>query len=247
MGVFEFTVLLVTVFVGGAVGLLVKQPNKKVIQSILSFGGAYVLGISVLHIMPEVFYHSSYPIGLWVIGGFFVQLVLEQFSKGVEHAHIHAKQGASNFFAIQIMIGLCLHAFLEGMPFGLEEHAGHAHEGHSHGTLTDSLLLGIVLHKIPAAFALVLILVNSGFAKKTALLCLTLFAFMSPLGGLFGQVFPWTDSEIFTKIMAVVLGSFLHIATTILFEVDGDSHHNISLRKLSAILLGIFLSIITII
>ncbi len=247
MGYWGIAILFVTVMVGGALGFFVKEANTSKLKLVLSFGGAYIFGISVLHLMPEIFGTGIPRIGLWVIGGFFLQLILEQFSQGVEHAHIHAHKNASGRFAIQIMIGLCLHAFLEGIPLGggNEFHIGHDHP-EIMGNYTNALLWGIVLHKIPAAFALVLVLIGSGFSKKLVWLCLIAFAIMSPLGAFLGVQTDWFHGSGSIYILAVVLGSFIHIATTILFEVENKGHHSISWPKLIAIIIGIALAILTI-
>jgi len=56
----------------------------------------------------------------------------------------------------------------------------------------------------------------------------------------------WLDAHKMTVIMAVVVGSFLHIATTILFEVDSSRHHHISIPKTVAILIGLGMAVMTI-
>jgi zinc and cadmium transporter len=76
-----------------------------------------------------------------------------------------------------------------------------------------------------------------------------IFASMSPLGALVGKIL--TDQNILTierqnYVVAFVIGSFLHIATTILFEVESAEHHSISMRKLIAILIGIGMAVLTI-
>jgi len=247
MGIGGIILLFTTVIFGGALGFFIQKPNRSYLKLMLSFGGAYVLGISILHLMPEVFSDHNTTIGLWVIGGFFLQLILEQFSQGVEHAHIHAHKNASGTFALQIMIGLCAHALLEGLPLGAGEIF---HEGHSHGpadaNFIQSLLWGIILHKIPAAFALVIVLRSSGFSKALTWISLITFALMSPLGSLLGGWTELANGPTSQIILAVVLGSFIHIATTILFEVDSSSHHSISWKKMAAIIIGIGLSILTI-
>lgn len=67
---------------------------------------------------------------------------------------------------------------------------------------------------------------------------------MSPLGALLGDLIIRSHQmqEVFLRI---VVGSFLHIATTILFEADNSAHHHISLVKLGAILAGLGLSLFT--
>jgi len=248
LGLAGYSLLFIIVLLGGALGFFLNKPKGENLRILLAFSGAYLLGISVLHLMPQVFYDAKSTIGLWVLAGFLLQLLLELFSKGVEHAHMHPKQGAGGSFALQIMIGLWLQAFLEGMPLGVAHEHLHATGAlHSHDSnFTTAFFLGILLHKLPAAFALVIVLKASGYTRNLVLLCLILFAFASPLGGWVAEIdlFQFMANPQFVSILlALVLGSFIHIATTILFEMDQSGHHNISWKKLFAILIGLGLSI----
>ena len=235
MEIWKYLLLFLAVLGGGGVALYFQKNNKTVLQSVLSFSGAYILGISVLHLMPHVFISTSEKIGLWILLGFFVQLLLEQFSGGVEHGHIHAPHHPHASFALQVLLGLCVHAFLEGLPLSAYEHV---HEGHQH----NHLLWGIILHKAPAAFALVLLFIVSGYTQRFIFISLLVFAGMSPLGAFIGKELI-IDPYYQRVMMAVVIGSFLHIATTILFETDSSQHHRIALSKMMAILLGLLAAI----
>ena len=243
MTLIEYIFLFLSVVLGGGIAFYLKKSNKEILSLVLSFSGAYILGITVLHLMPGTFHNASSMQGLFVLLGFSIQLFLEQFSGGVEHGHMHANKGAEASFAISIMIGLSVHAFMEGMPLGTYEslHAQlHGHEaGHNH------LLVGIILHKAPAAFALVLLLLMSDFSKKTVWFYLLFFAIMSPLGGLVGE-YAQFSLEMQQRVVAVVVGSFLHISTTIIFEADGGSHKILG-KKLVAIIGGMGMALFTLI
>ncbi|MEK7255420.1 MAG: ZIP family metal transporter, partial [Bacteroidota bacterium] len=207
-----------------------------------SFSGAYILGIAVLHLMPWAFNGGSPSAGLWVLAGFFVQLLLEQLSAGVEHGHIHAPHKFSMGFVLSVMVGLCVHAFVEGIPLSYyndfqARQPGHGHE-HNH------LLYGIILHHIPAAVALVFLLLISKLSRKWVWLCLFLFAAMSPVGAAAAS-FATISEQFQTNIIAFVIGSLLHISTVILFEMDSAGHHGISWKKLSAIAAGLAVSVLT--
>ncbi|MFK8006196.1 MAG: ZIP family metal transporter [Saprospiraceae bacterium] len=248
----DYLILFSSVILGGGLAFYFQKNNKTILQLVLSFSGAFILGISVLHLMPVAFSNPidasaetiskhGNTVGLLILLGFFVQIFLEQLSKGVEHGHIHAPHHGKTSFAIQILLGLSIHAFFEGIP--LENEHMHAHAGHNH------LLWGIVLHKAPAAFALVLLFLISGFKKPLIVSALLVFALMSPLGAYMGKIL--TEHKVLTMerqnyVVAFVIGSFLHIATTILFEVESAEHHSISMRKLIAILIGIGMAILTI-
>lgn len=240
MSLLEYLILFLTVITGGWLSFRYSNLSDQWLKLTLSFSGAYIMGITVLHLMPGVFEQGGHNAGVWVLAGFFTQLLLEQFSRGIEHGHVHAHHNEPLSFAIQVMAGLSLHAFLEGMPLGYFEDF-HAHH-HQHEQGSQQLLFGIVLHKLPAAFALVALLLRSGFNRATAWTCLIVFALMSPLGALAAGTLSLSGAHV-ANLLGFVIGSFLHISTTILFEADDTHQHRVSWRKLGVIILGVALSV----
>jgi len=212
---------------------------------LLSFSGAYLLGIAAMELMPAVFADAKMHSGIWLLGGFFVQLLLESLSQGVEHGHIHLHHRQSYRYAYSVMIGLGIHAFLEGLPLGTVHEAADHLGGHTHGhTDGDHLLIGIVLHKLPAAFALGLLLRHSGYSRIFTWTCLLVFAGLSPLGALLGEVVS-IDPVWRNRVLALVVGSFLHISTTILFEADGGRSHGVSPQKVAVVVVGMLVAYFT--
>ena len=69
---------------------------------------------------------------------------------------------------------------------------------------------------------------------------------MSPAGAFVTQ-FCHFEADVLKKIIAVVIGSLLHISTTILFEIDSTDEHKISWQKMGAIAAGVGLSLLTLI
>jgi len=232
MEAWKFAVLFFCAFLGGSAIFLVKSDKSKLLKLILSFSGAYLFAITVLHLIPDAYSGPDKgEIGIFILIGFLLQVFLEQFSEGVEHGHIH-KHHDGNVFPFGIMISLCLHAFLEGMPLAKDQH--------------NELIFGISLHHIPAAFALASILMQNHFKKGSIIMYLVIFAVMAPLGfyvsiGLSNGSIGGIDAY-FNKIMGIVIGIFLHISTTILFESSAD--HKINTRKMIAVLLGIGVALI---
>lgn len=242
MSLMEYILLFSCVLGGGLIPYFFSGVNKRILKLVLSFSGAYLLGITALHLLPEAFHGDKSGIGYWVLIGFFIQLLLEIFSKGIEHGHIHPSHNLNWTFAFQIMVGLSLHAFIEGLPLAnYDEFHRHLHEGESH---YNSFLVGILLHKLPAAFALSTVLLMSGIKKSTTIILLIIFASMSPLGGLTGH-FLSLDTAGFQRLLGLVVGTFLHISTTILFENDEDAHHRVSAYKLIAIAAGVGLALLS--
>ncbi|MEL6357029.1 MAG: ZIP family metal transporter, partial [Bacteroidota bacterium] len=141
---------------------------------------------------------------------------------------------------LQIMLGLCLHAFLEGLPLAGGEYFNARGHRHIHAS-REPLLFGILLHKLPAAFALGLFLRASDYSLGFRIIALLIFALMSPLGALLGHELLISPTW-HHNIMALVIGSFLHISTTILFEADSGVAHRVSSHKLLVIVVGMVLA-----
>lgn len=243
MSVFQYILLILSVLAGGGLSLFLKRLPAKSLRIFLSFTGAFLLGITFLHLLPNVYDQKLIQPGYWVLLGFFIQLALEQLSGGVEHGHIHAHSHAPWSYAFTVMLGLCLHAFLEGMPLAEYENYLMGHLGHSHPT--PYFFWGIVLHHFPAAFALGLLLYWSGFRTWIIIACLLIFSLMSPAGALLAGSFRIGAAEE-QVLISIVIGSFLHISTTILFEADGAQKHRISLLKFVAIVIGVLLALGTV-
>jgi zinc transporter ZupT len=101
------------------------------------------------------------------------------------------------------------------------------------------MLIGIIIHNIPISIALMTVLLHAEVNKFKALLCLALFALMSPIGTLFSYMMNinLSDSSIYySAVMSIVVGIFLHISTTILFE--SSDNHRINILKFASIILG---------
>ena len=227
MNVTTLSLLFASVIAGAIVVEIFKPKKGRNIQLLLTFSGAYLLAISLLHLLPELFANNpTEKIGIFILGGFLIQILLEYFSQGIEHGHFHK----SNVIPFSVLISLCLHALLEGVPLGgnLQEHTHNA------------LLYGIVLHKMPVAIVLMTCFLQSNMKKSRAYILLFLFAIMAPLGVYSGNIFG-ALSFYHNEILAIVIGIFLHISTTILFEsTDG---HRFSFTKIITIIFGTFLAI----
>ena len=232
MELWKFLVLFFCALFGGISIFLVKNDKSQMLKLILSFSGAYLFAITVLHLIPDAYSGTDKAeIGIFILIGFLLQVFLEQFSEGVEHGHIH-KHNHVHAFPYSVMISLCLHGFLEGMPLAKDQN--------------NELIFGIALHHIPAAFALASILIQNHYKAKSVLFYVTIFAAMAPAGYYFslslsnGSIYGM--EQYFNKVMGIVIGIFLHISTTILFESSAD--HKINKRKMMAVLAGIGVALI---
>jgi zinc and cadmium transporter len=220
--------LFLSVIISGLSVLFINISSKN-LKLLLSFSGAFLFAISMLHLIPEIYSSGTANIGVYILIGFFAQILLEFFSEGIEHGHIHKHDHAHTAFPYAMMIGLSIHSFLEGMPLANGDTKSH-----------ESLLTGIVLHNIPIAIALMTMLLQSHISKKQAITWLIVFALITPLGSFtshaIGANMIGGLSMYFDRIMAIVVGIFLHISTTILFE--SSENHRFNLIKFLVIIMG---------
>lgn len=229
-----YIMLFLSVLLGAIIVEVLKPRDSNRIQLLLTFSGAYLLAVSILHLLPELFsmrdmnHEREYNIGIFILLGFLIQVTLEYFSKGIEHGHFHKRKNDSIPFSM--LVGLCLHSLIEGMPLG----------GHMHAH--DSLLTSIILHKVPVAIVLMTFFMNSGMKRQLSYLLLLIFSIMGPLGVYIGDNFIYTVGHT-DKMIAIVIGVFLHISTTILFESTAE--HKFSLQKIMAIIFASLLAMIS--
>ena len=228
-------IIILSVLIGALPFFIVNWNINQRLKLLLGFSGGYLLAVTVHDLLPFVYQPGFAYTGYYVLGGFLLQLLLEYFSQGAEHGHIHHHH-ATKKFPLAILISLCLHALFEGLPLGSA----------AHNSLFTSMVSGICLHNMPVSIAIMAILVQAGLSKLQAYFYIFLFALMTPLGALIGsqldslQVFDqklWQNAS-----MAIVVGVFLHVATTILFETDENHHFNS--RKFISIVLGGLLALL---
>ncbi|GHA65202.1 ZIP family metal transporter [Pontibacter akesuensis] len=239
--------LFITVVLSGFLVKVFPPSNTKWLKIALAFSGAYLFTITIVHLLPDALLgsdNSSYQVGYWVLAGFFLQLVLEQFSHGVEHGHMHQHHGRTDAIPFLLLGSLFIHSFLEG---SILVERGHSHGGHSH--TSDNfyvVLLGIALHHVPAAFALMSVLLSRLNNFRKAFMWLLVFAIGSPLGILVSNTVLAQEAPgglVYTALTGLVAGNFLHISTTILFETSPD--HRFNQAKLIATLVGLALALVS--
>ncbi|AFL83838.1 hypothetical protein Belba_1203 [Belliella baltica DSM 15883] len=247
----NFLLLFFTALIAGSLAYFIPSWQERYFKLILVFAGSYLFAITVLHILPELFVGSedATKMGLYILLGFLLQQVLELFSSGVEHGHIHhhGHHHGIESGVWTLMIGLFLHAFLEGTLLSqdgvLVAHNHTAHEGHHHHHGSNNLLFGIMLHKGPEAFALVAVLM-SALKKRWVFVLLVIFALASPLGMMLSSVLfdqGFIGRGALNVFYGMVAGGFLHISTTIFFESSPD--HRFHLNKVIISIIAFALAI----
>ena len=210
--------LFTAVAFGYIIALLLKSKEVRHMPIYLAFSGAFLLSMTILELLPEVFEMPTERIGVFIMGGILLQICLEFFSKGAEHGHVHIHSEKKSF-PWMLFISLSIHALLEGFPISED----------------NNMLVGIIVHKVPVAIILSFFFIRANYGKLVTIIFMTLFALMTPLGS-------WLSTEVaffhdyHYEIMALVIGIFLHVSTTILYESSKD--HKFNLAKLLIIIIG---------
>ncbi len=230
--------LIAPILLTGSLALVIRI-NQVNLRLLLAFSAAYLFALSIIHLLPEAYeFGQVKQMGLFIVLGFTIQLIIDTFSTGIEHGHVHLHSTeCKSHLPMGIVIGLFMHSFLEGLPIY------NINPSQTSG-INHQLVIGLAMHNIPIslAFAGLLKEHEAKAAKRWALLIA--FSLMSPLGYLFSYVlqnYGLKHYEYFGHMaFAVVIGIFLHISTAILFE--SSEHHKYNRSKILFMAGGIVLA-----
>lgn len=200
--------------------VITKPKKNEYFKLLLAFSGAFLLALTIFELLPQIYIHSDpKTIGIFIMLGILFQIFLEFFSKGAEHGHVHISKESKNFPWL-LFISLCIHSLLEGLPIGSN----------------DTIVYGILIHKIPIAIILSIFLLGSNIKLFHSGLFMVLFSIMTPIGTFLAHTVEILSTYAL-YLNALVMGVFLHISTVILFE--SSEGHKFNLRKLLVIIFGI--------
>ncbi len=219
------TLLILSIILGVLLGKYLGK-NGSLAKSLLILSAGFLITVCVSELFPEVYETKNPNIGIWIIGGVLLQMVLESLTKGFEHGHFHHHREEKQILPVALMVGMFIHAFLEGIPLA------HVKD------LSSPYLLGIVFHNLPISFILGAFLLGKN-SNKISWIIITLFALASPLGLIFGAEF---DVNLQPYFMAIVSGIFLHISSVIIFE--SNKNHKMDWKKLLLVVTGVGLALI---
>lgn len=178
--------------------------------------------------------------GLYLLIGFFLQLLIQRFTHGIEHGHIHHHAAHGHHIPLMsIVAGLSLHAFMEGLPLGFN---------YRMQATEPSLYLAVAAHKLPEAILLTTLVLGTK-GKSTSLLTLLIFSLLTPVASIIasklGQSYH-TMSQMVSMLIPVVAGAFIHISTTIFFE-SGTKQHLLTRQKVIAMIVGVGIGLATLV
>ncbi|AMA48608.1 MULTISPECIES: ZIP family metal transporter [Flavobacterium] len=225
-----YLIPFLSVVLGYIVAIFLQPKNKKNLKLLLAFSGSFLLALTVSHLLPQIFTgvnkeigeHLHNNIGMFIMAGILFQIILEYFSQGAEHGHVHGHNDLAHI-PWALFVSLCLHALLEGMPISQHPHVA----------------WGISIHHFPIAIILTIFLIQSHLNKIQIAIFMLSFALMTPMGTYISVSMNFLV-PFHKEITAFVIGILFHISSTIIFE--SSEGHKFNLAKLIAIILGIVLA-----
>ena len=233
-----FWIILATTFISaislvGAITFFFKEKLlKKITIPLVAFSAGALVGGALLHLIPEALEETGLiiPVMLWVILGFSLFFVFEQF---IQWHHCHRMPSEHKHpVTYLILFSDGLHNFLDGLAIGA---AFLVSPGL--GLVTS---LAVALHEVPQELGDFGILVHGGWEKKKAIL----FNFLSGLTMIIGGIIVWAfaGKVEMTYLLPLAAGNFIYIAASDLIpEIKHCDHVKRNLIHFISFLIGIIL------
>lgn len=228
------SLIFATSFAGGAIPLLIPRVNEDGLKLFVALGAGLLLGMALLHMLPESAKLAPTSFGFWFLFGFVLLFVLERFIM------VHAcEEHHCDYHTIGIaaFAGLTVHGVIEGFALASTVFTT---------AMGPLILLAILAHKVPAGFALTSILKLGAKGNRRILGFVTGVALSGPLGVVLaysvlrGQHMPASAGV----LLSISSGTFMYIAACDLIpEVHRtDTHKG---PRLTMFLLGLGLSLLS--
>ena len=192
-----------------------------------AFAGGLFLGVGFMHLLPEgieqLAHFSGFPLGTAVAtAGFALLLLIDRVLFPENDLGEAIKEAGTRTFYPYVLLGmLSIHSIVAGVALGLEQHLA--------GAIT--LLVGILFHKGPAAFALILSARSGNVNPSRQRVFLGLFCLMTPLGillGISGGSLFISEDRLYLLLQGIfnafAAGTFIYIAVIDIIDKELTLH-----------------------
>ena len=200
------------------------------LEDMTGLAAGFLIGAAMLVAIPEgieMLTHATehelpgqevefFAVGIALMLGFVFMMVLEAFRFGhdiheehhdhaVDHGHEHINHPSKS--VMPAIIGLTVHAFIDGMVIGASMAEGSA-------ALTFTMVLVIMMHKFPAAFSVSAFSLHERHDRNRSKIDLLIFSASTPIAIiLFWNLFAQVSAVGRGLAVLFSAGTFLYIAT----------------------------------
>lgn len=192
-----------------------------------AFAGGLFLGVGFMHLLPEgieqLSHFSDFPLGTAVAtAGFALLLLIDRvlFPEN-DLGEVVKESGTQTIYPYVLLCMLSIHSIVAGIALGLEQHIA--------GAIT--LLVGILFHKGPAAFALMLSARTASVSQSRQRSFLALFCLMTPIGILLGTssgTLFISQDDLYLLLQGIfnafAAGTFIYIAVIDIIDKELTMH-----------------------
>ncbi len=190
-------VSLVGTMVGASLGVIIKEPSKKMLGTIIGFAAGLMMSVVVFDLIPEALTKWNFVQTLaCCIFGIVIIIIIDS-KVNMDNVNTHVK------VAFMAGLGLMIHNLPEGMIMGCGFAAG--------GSLGIRMSLIIAIHDIPEGIAVAAPLIASRVKAPKVLLYAFITAFPTAIGACIGAYI--------ANISLNVLGACLSLASGIMLYV----------------------------
>lgn len=192
-------VSLIGTIIGASIGVLFKNPSKRLLGILLGFSGGLMLSIVVFDLIPEAVekWNLEGTVFFAVIGIIFV-IILDNFLKVDD-----SKFSSHKKVAFMTALGLMLHNFPEGVIMGVGFLAGK--------TLGLKMSIIIAIHDIPEGMAVAAPLMVSRVKVSKIMLYVTITALPTALGAWIGIFAGSMSANTLGACLALASGIMLYV------------------------------------
>lgn len=214
---------------GGALPVLVPGIHEKQLKRFVSFGAGLLLGMALLHMIPEAAIWLPHKFGIWLAAGFVLLLILERFMM----VHSCEEHGCSyHHIGVAAFVGLSVHGIIEGLALASTVIAA--------PELGPMIFIAILAHKLPAAFTLATLLRLAKKSDKQIGLFIIGLSLSGPLGIALASLLLKVEglNTATGALLALSSGTFLYISACDLLP-ELHANHKDKLPRLGLFLLGL--------
>lgn len=230
-------------FVGMFLVLAKEDWSRRHSAALVSFSAGVLLGVGVLHILPEAMELTSK-------APLFIVLAFALFYFFEHHLMIHAGHEEQHHVNLDVadchddcclrphpmgwvaFVGMGLHSLIDGMIIGTGFEVSQ-----NLGLLTS---LGVIAHEVPEGIAMIAILLHYGWQRKKAIQLTAFVALATPGAAILTYALVNDLSQtVLGALLAIAGGSFIYIAAS---DLIPESHRTRGFSATFALCLGILLA-----